>query len=149
MKDWRGEERHGTPPPPTPLPPFCLKTMPPLRSLLVSHLPYAAICLVKSPLSSADLWLCSVTSRITLYGRPGSPYPSWPVSLGQLEESPGSAFLLLFHIICLAITASLPWTWGIITIFQFKDSRGQRGREDKGLVWFGDCRGPMLWRGHW
>lgn len=56
------------------------------------------------------------------------------VSLGQLEESPGSSFLLLFHIICLAITSSLPWTWGIITIFQYKDSRGERER-GASLAW--------------
>ncbi len=55
------------------------------------------------------------------------------VSLGQREESHGSSFLLLFHIICLAITASLPWTRGIITIFQYKDSR--REKRESCVAW--------------
>lgn len=93
---------------------------------------------------SMALRQCFATTWITLYRHIGSSYSSWPMSLGQLEESPGRSFLLLFHIICLAITASLLWTRGIITIFQFKDSSWER----EGLVWLGDCLCTMLWRGH-
>lgn len=127
MKDWRGEERHGTPPC-TPHPsennatsPFLHS--PPLSSTICCHL-FSQIPFKQR--RSMALRQCFATTWITLHRHIGSAYPSWPMSLGQLEESPGSGFLLLFHIICLAITASLPWTRGIITIFQFKESRDER-----------------------
>lgn len=152
MKDWRGEERYGTPAhytPPTPpslsLWKQCHLSLSPLASSLSSTI----CCHLFSQIPfkqcrSMALRQCFATTWITLYRHIGSSYSSWPMSLGQLEESPGRSFLLLFHIICLAITASLLWTRGIITIFQFKDSSWER----EGLVWLGDCLCTMLWRGH-
>lgn len=142
MKDWRGEERHRPPPPPPLHPCFlslwkqCHLSLSPLASSsssticchLFSQIPFKQC-------RSMALRQCCATTWITLYRHIGSSYPSWSVSLDQLEESLGSAFLLLFHIICLAITAILPWAEGIITIFQFKDSRIHR----EGLVWLSDC----------
>lgn len=138
MNDWRGEERHESPHPPVhPHVPFSLKTMLPLLSQRTA--PFSSticwICLVKSLLSSAYLWLWSSAAT---YRRPLSIHlqlvslmavsPSWQ------EEPPGSGFLLLFHIICLDITATLPGTRGIITIFQYK-----RAGQGERLVQHGVC----------
>lgn len=86
---------------------------------LFSQIPFKQ-CVYLWPWSSAATYYRPLSIHLQLVSLMAVS-PSWQ------EEPPGSGFLLLFHIICLDITATLPATRGIITIFQYK--KGRTGRQ--------------------
>lgn len=118
MKDWRGEERHKPPPPPS-LWKQCHHAPP-------SHLPYAAIWLVKSPLSSADLWLWGSALpqlRSLSIDTSAAHIPHGRVTRPAWKSLLGMAFYCFSTSFVWRLQRASPEPGEQITIFQYKESR--------------------------